>query len=171
MVALKQELNEQPQGLAIAVSDLTETVAEVVLRTGAHQARVKICLERPSGAGERLTISTNTNNHWSGSGRRRGVWAHLRGGSRKAALSGQGRPSRAGFRELEERSASAPQVRMRRESKTANSACECQVANERRARRQLISNCRARARVEMVIIWSRGQNAKTINNRSRSRYR
>eukprot|EP00965_Chrysotila_dentata_P071986 2378307-Pleurochrysis_carterae.AAC.1 len=70
---------------------------------------LKICLERPSGAGGEMTISRNTNSPWSGSGRRRGGWAHLRGGSRKRALTGQGRPSRAGFQELGKRSASAPQ--------------------------------------------------------------
>eukprot|EP00965_Chrysotila_dentata_P029664 986104-Pleurochrysis_carterae.AAC.1 len=74
-----------------------------------------------------MTISTNTDSHWSGSGRRRGVWAHLRGGSRKGALTGQGGPSQAGFQELGERSASAPQVCMRRESKTAKRVCECQL--------------------------------------------
>eukprot|EP00965_Chrysotila_dentata_P186792 6167540-Pleurochrysis_carterae.AAC.1 len=42
-------------------------------------------------------------------------------------LSGQRRPSRTEFQELGERSASAPQVCMRRESKTANSACEYQL--------------------------------------------
>eukprot|EP00965_Chrysotila_dentata_P164671 5436706-Pleurochrysis_carterae.AAC.1 len=83
-----------------------------------------------------MTISTNTNNHWSGSGRRRRGWAHLRSGSRKGALTGQGRPSRAGFQEIGERSASAPQVRMRCDCKTTNCACEseCQIAKERRAR-------------------------------------
>eukprot|EP00965_Chrysotila_dentata_P255465 6212231-Pleurochrysis_carterae.AAC.3 len=39
--------------------------------------------------------------------------------------------------ELGERSASAPQVRMRCDAKSANCACECQIANERRARRHL----------------------------------
>eukprot|EP00965_Chrysotila_dentata_P044360 1474732-Pleurochrysis_carterae.AAC.1 len=50
-------------------------------------------------------------------------------GSRKGGLTGQERPSasRAGSQELGERSASAPQVCMRRESKTANRACECQL--------------------------------------------
>eukprot|EP00965_Chrysotila_dentata_P134210 4438288-Pleurochrysis_carterae.AAC.1 len=74
-----------------------------------------------------MTISTNTNSHWSGSGRRCGGWAHLRGGSRKGALTGQGWLSRAGFQELGKRSASAPQVCMRRGSKTANRACECRL--------------------------------------------
>eukprot|EP00965_Chrysotila_dentata_P260452 6213912-Pleurochrysis_carterae.AAC.1 len=74
-----------------------------------------------------MTISINTNSHWSKSGRRRGGWAHLRGGSRNGALSGQGRPSRAGFQELGEQSASAPQVCMRCDSKTANRACECRL--------------------------------------------
>eukprot|EP00965_Chrysotila_dentata_P054775 1819261-Pleurochrysis_carterae.AAC.1 len=74
-----------------------------------------------------MTISTNINCQRSGIGRRRGGWAHLRGGSRKGALSGQGRPSRAAFRELGERSASAPQVCMPRGAKTANLACECQL--------------------------------------------
>eukprot|EP00965_Chrysotila_dentata_P263489 6214839-Pleurochrysis_carterae.AAC.1 len=62
-----------------------------------------------------------------GSRRRRGGWAHLRGGSRKGALTGQGRPSRAGFQEPGERSPSAPQVCMRRESKTANRTYEFQL--------------------------------------------
>eukprot|EP00965_Chrysotila_dentata_P122808 4058977-Pleurochrysis_carterae.AAC.1 len=74
-----------------------------------------------------MTISIDTNNHWSRSGQRRGGWAHLRGGSRKGALTGQGRPSRAGFQELVERSASAPQVRMPCDCKTANCACERQL--------------------------------------------
>eukprot|EP00965_Chrysotila_dentata_P164006 5414852-Pleurochrysis_carterae.AAC.1 len=71
-----------------------------------------------------MTISTNTNSHWSGSGRRRGGWAHLRSGSRKEALTGQGQgwPSRAGFRKIGERSASASQVCMRCDCKTANRA-------------------------------------------------
>eukprot|EP00965_Chrysotila_dentata_P097799 3233508-Pleurochrysis_carterae.AAC.1 len=59
-----------------------------------------------------------------------------------------------------ERSASAPQVHMRCKCNLGNRACECQIANEKRARRQCASKCRARARVKMVIIWSRGQNAK-----------
>eukprot|EP00965_Chrysotila_dentata_P107739 3558920-Pleurochrysis_carterae.AAC.1 len=74
-----------------------------------------------------MTISTNTVSHWSGSKRRRGGWAQLRKGSRNGALSGQGRSLRAGFRELEERSASAPQVCMRCDSKTAHRACECRL--------------------------------------------
>eukprot|EP00965_Chrysotila_dentata_P021292 704995-Pleurochrysis_carterae.AAC.1 len=45
-----------------------------------------------------MTICTNTDSHWSGSRHRPGGWAHLRGGSGNGALSGQGRPSRAGFR-------------------------------------------------------------------------
>eukprot|EP00965_Chrysotila_dentata_P011001 357904-Pleurochrysis_carterae.AAC.2 len=75
-----------------------------------------------------MTISTNTNSHWLGSGRRRGgCWAHPWGGSRKGALTGQGWPSRAGFQELGKRSASAPQVCVRRGSKTAHRACECRL--------------------------------------------
>eukprot|EP00965_Chrysotila_dentata_P219375 6191101-Pleurochrysis_carterae.AAC.1 len=73
-----------------------------------------------------MNIGTNTDSHWSGSGRRRGGWAHLWGGPRNA-LNGQGRPSRAGFRELGERSASAPQVCLRCDCKTANRACECRL--------------------------------------------
>eukprot|EP00965_Chrysotila_dentata_P008826 287666-Pleurochrysis_carterae.AAC.1 len=97
-----------------------------------------------------MTVSTNTNSQRSGSERRRGGWGAPGRWLKEGALSGQGRPSRAGFRELGERSASVPQVRMRCECKvTANSACECQMANERRARRQFIRICRARARVEM----------------------
>eukprot|EP00965_Chrysotila_dentata_P110983 3668330-Pleurochrysis_carterae.AAC.1 len=57
-------------------------------------------MERPSGKGGEMTISTNTESRWSRSGRRLGGWAHLRGGSRKGALTGQGRPSRAGFKSL-----------------------------------------------------------------------
>eukprot|EP00965_Chrysotila_dentata_P181296 5984319-Pleurochrysis_carterae.AAC.1 len=78
----------------------------------------------------------------------------------EGALSGQGRPSRAGFQELGEQSASAPQKRMRCESNLGDSASECQIAKEGRARRQFVSNCRARARVKMVIFGSRGQNAR-----------
>eukprot|EP00965_Chrysotila_dentata_P260555 6213947-Pleurochrysis_carterae.AAC.4 len=57
----------------------------------------------------------------------------------------------SGFQELGERSATAPQICTPRESKTANRACECRIANERRARRQFISKCRARARGEMAL--------------------
>mgnify|MGYP007100951918 CR=1 FL=1 len=71
---------------------------------------------------------------------------------KEGALSKGYRPSRAGFQEPKERSASAPQVRMRCNAKTADSACECQTANERcahenrtandwRARRQFVSKC------------------------------
>eukprot|EP00965_Chrysotila_dentata_P098587 3258988-Pleurochrysis_carterae.AAC.1 len=76
-----------------------------------------ICLERPSGADGKMSIGTNTDRHWSGSRRRRGGWAHLRSGSRNQALSGQGQPSRAEFRELtwgaeRERSASMHAMRL-----------------------------------------------------------
>eukprot|EP00965_Chrysotila_dentata_P041774 1385788-Pleurochrysis_carterae.AAC.1 len=66
------------------------------------------------------------------------------------------------------RSASAPRVRMRCDAKMGNHACEYQTANERCARRQFVSICRARARVELRIIGSRRRNARF---RSRSRYR
>eukprot|EP00965_Chrysotila_dentata_P014952 494813-Pleurochrysis_carterae.AAC.2 len=49
--------------------------------------------------GRKMTISTDTDRHWSGSGRRRGGWGHApTGGSRNGALGGQWRSSRAGFR-------------------------------------------------------------------------
>eukprot|EP00965_Chrysotila_dentata_P065307 2164175-Pleurochrysis_carterae.AAC.1 len=38
-----------------------------------------------------------------------------------------------------------------------NHACECQTANERRARRQFVSICRARARVELLIMGLEGK--------------
>eukprot|EP00965_Chrysotila_dentata_P163838 5408887-Pleurochrysis_carterae.AAC.1 len=69
---------------------------------------------------------------------------------------------------VRERSASVPQVRMRCDCNLGNCACEYRFANERRARRQFVSDCRVRARVEMVVFRSRGQNAKY---RHRSRYR
>eukprot|EP00965_Chrysotila_dentata_P098082 3243265-Pleurochrysis_carterae.AAC.1 len=74
-----------------------------------------------------MTVSANTDSHWSGSRRRSRGWAHLRGGSRNRALSGQGRPSRAGFRESGERSASAPQVCMRCDCKrqTVHVSVDC----------------------------------------------
>eukprot|EP00965_Chrysotila_dentata_P252097 6210483-Pleurochrysis_carterae.AAC.1 len=78
-----------------------------------------------------MTVSTNTDSQRSGSGRRRGGSGAPGRWLNQGALSGQGRPSRAGFRELGIRSASAPQVCMRRESKTANSACECQIVIRR----------------------------------------
>eukprot|EP00965_Chrysotila_dentata_P162970 5381990-Pleurochrysis_carterae.AAC.1 len=45
-----------------------------------------------------MTISTNTNSHWSGS--RRGGCAQLRGGSKNWALIMQGWPSQAGSKSL-----------------------------------------------------------------------
>eukprot|EP00965_Chrysotila_dentata_P042470 1408181-Pleurochrysis_carterae.AAC.2 len=39
-------------------------------------------------AGGKGMISTDTNSHWQGSGRRRGGWTHLRGGSRKGSSAG-----------------------------------------------------------------------------------
>eukprot|EP00965_Chrysotila_dentata_P051079 1693121-Pleurochrysis_carterae.AAC.1 len=45
---------------------------------------------------------------------------------------------------------------------------EDRTPNDRRARRQFVSKCRARARVEPRVIGSFG---KTLDNRSRSRYR
>eukprot|EP00965_Chrysotila_dentata_P241064 6204066-Pleurochrysis_carterae.AAC.1 len=67
-----------------------------------------------------MIIRYDTNNQWSGSGRRRGGRGAPGRLLKEGALSGQGRSSRAGFRELGERSASAPRVCMRHESKTAN---------------------------------------------------
>eukprot|EP00965_Chrysotila_dentata_P196192 6177432-Pleurochrysis_carterae.AAC.1 len=64
------------------------------------------------------------------------------------------------FKELGERIANAPRVRMRYKSKRANCASECRTAKERRARRQFVNSRRARARVKLLIIWSRGQNAR-----------
>eukprot|EP00965_Chrysotila_dentata_P151026 4991136-Pleurochrysis_carterae.AAC.1 len=46
-----------------------------------------ICLERPSGAGWEMTISTTIGSQRLGSERRRGGWAHLRGGSGNRELS------------------------------------------------------------------------------------
>eukprot|EP00965_Chrysotila_dentata_P261148 6214154-Pleurochrysis_carterae.AAC.2 len=54
----------------------------------------------------------------------------------------------------------SPRVRMRCKCKLGNHAYECKTANERRARQQFISIYRARARVELLIIGSRGQNAR-----------
>eukprot|EP00965_Chrysotila_dentata_P194871 6176641-Pleurochrysis_carterae.AAC.1 len=105
-----------------------------------------------------MTVSTDTNSLSQRSGSRRGGWGAPERWLEEGALSRQRRPAREGFQEPEERSASAPRIGMRRKPKTANSACECQIASARRARRQFVSNCRARARVEMVIIWFRGQN-------------
>eukprot|EP00965_Chrysotila_dentata_P204351 6182278-Pleurochrysis_carterae.AAC.2 len=66
-----------------------------------------------------------------------------------------------GTPEFRQRSASAPQVRMRCECKLGNCACEYRFADGRRARRQFLSNCRGRAsRVGMVIFESRGQDVK-----------
>eukprot|EP00965_Chrysotila_dentata_P209068 6185075-Pleurochrysis_carterae.AAC.1 len=50
-------------------------------------------------------------------------WTHLRGGSGSVTLSRCVRQARYGIPELEERSASAPQVSMRRKYKTGNCAC------------------------------------------------
>eukprot|EP00965_Chrysotila_dentata_P181142 5979803-Pleurochrysis_carterae.AAC.2 len=70
-----------------------------------------------------MTISTNTNIHRSGSGRRRGGLGAPVRWLEEGALSEQRRPTRAGFQEPPgERRASAPQVRMRRESNLGNSA-------------------------------------------------
>eukprot|EP00965_Chrysotila_dentata_P116912 3864154-Pleurochrysis_carterae.AAC.1 len=69
-----------------------------------------------------MTIINNTNNPWSWEQRRRGGWGAPGLWLREGALCGQGRPSRASFREPEERSASALQVRMRCDCKTANCA-------------------------------------------------
>eukprot|EP00965_Chrysotila_dentata_P251752 6210245-Pleurochrysis_carterae.AAC.5 len=42
-----------------------------------------------------------------------------------------------------------------------NSACEYRTANKRCARRTFASKCQARARVELRVIGSRGQNARS----------
>eukprot|EP00965_Chrysotila_dentata_P186181 6147937-Pleurochrysis_carterae.AAC.1 len=47
-------------------------------------------------------------------------------------------------------------------------AHEHRTAKDRRARRQFISKCRTRARVELRVFGLLG---KTLDNRSRSRYR
>eukprot|EP00965_Chrysotila_dentata_P046401 1541817-Pleurochrysis_carterae.AAC.1 len=73
-----------------------------------------------------------------------------------------------GTPELREPSASAPRVRMQCECKLGNHACECQTANDKRARRQFVSKCRARARVELRVS---GLKSKTLDNRPRSQYR
>eukprot|EP00965_Chrysotila_dentata_P117163 3871818-Pleurochrysis_carterae.AAC.1 len=65
------------------------------------------------------------------------------------------------------RSASARKVHKRRKPNLGNCACKFRFANERRARRQFVSNC-LRARVEMVIFGSRGQNAKSSASIARS---
>eukprot|EP00965_Chrysotila_dentata_P180396 5955456-Pleurochrysis_carterae.AAC.6 len=78
-------------------------------------------------AGEKVIISTDTNSHWQGSGRRRGGWAHLRSGSGKRQQAAAAIASR-GTKELGERSASTPRVHMRCKSKIGNCACECQIA-------------------------------------------
>eukprot|EP00965_Chrysotila_dentata_P039409 1310226-Pleurochrysis_carterae.AAC.1 len=71
----------------------------------------------------------------SGIGSKRGRgWCAPAWWLKEGALNRQGRPSRAEFQELRERSASAPQVCMRRESKMGKCACECRIANKRRAR-------------------------------------
>eukprot|EP00965_Chrysotila_dentata_P059527 1975296-Pleurochrysis_carterae.AAC.1 len=71
----------------------------------------------PSGAGWEVTISTGTNDHRQGSGRRREGWTHLSGGSRKGALTGSSSHREQSLRELGDRSAIAPRVHMRRKSK------------------------------------------------------
>eukprot|EP00965_Chrysotila_dentata_P184265 6083679-Pleurochrysis_carterae.AAC.1 len=37
-----------------------------------------------------MSISTDTNSPWQGSGRRRGGWAHLQGGSGRGSSAGSG---------------------------------------------------------------------------------
>eukprot|EP00965_Chrysotila_dentata_P000100 3370-Pleurochrysis_carterae.AAC.2 len=81
---------------------LTWRVQTVLILTG-------ICLERPSWAGGKMIISINTNSQRSGSEHRRGGWGAPARWLKEGALSGQGRPSRAGFQELGEWSASALQ--------------------------------------------------------------
>eukprot|EP00965_Chrysotila_dentata_P227564 6196092-Pleurochrysis_carterae.AAC.5 len=118
--------------------------------------------DRPGRAKKRLLVLIPTVN---GRGSGAGAGAGACPGSGLRILIGGAQRARAAiaseFQELGERSASAPQVRMRRESNFKKSACECQIANERRARRlQFVSNCSARKKVKMVIFESQGQNAQ-----------
>eukprot|EP00965_Chrysotila_dentata_P107278 3544024-Pleurochrysis_carterae.AAC.8 len=98
-------------------------------------------------------IIHNTNNQRSGSERgRSGVWTRLRGGSGSGALRRGLHWALRGLQNLHgERGASTPQVRMRCDGNLGNSACAYRFTNARRARRQFVSSCRARERVEMVI--------------------
>eukprot|EP00965_Chrysotila_dentata_P078866 2600563-Pleurochrysis_carterae.AAC.1 len=61
-------------------------------------ASLRICLKRPSGAGGKMTITTNTNSHWSGSGRSAGA-GRTYGRFKEWGAQRAGRLSRAGFRE------------------------------------------------------------------------
>eukprot|EP00965_Chrysotila_dentata_P015396 509439-Pleurochrysis_carterae.AAC.1 len=79
----------------------------------------------------------------------------------EGALSGQGRSSRAGFQELKERSASAPQLCVR---------CECKSAYCEKARATTV--------YEYLSGTRKGRNgnyfasrSERLNNRTRSRYR
>eukprot|EP00965_Chrysotila_dentata_P188678 6172878-Pleurochrysis_carterae.AAC.1 len=87
----------------------------------------------------------------AGAGRAYG-WLRVGGAQARSAMR-----ATETLTELRERSASAPQVRMRRDCNLGNSACEYGFANEKRGRRQFVSNRRARARAEMVLFMSRGQ--------------
>eukprot|EP00965_Chrysotila_dentata_P202351 6181082-Pleurochrysis_carterae.AAC.1 len=118
-----------------------------------------------------MIISYNTNNQGRGSERGRRGWARLwmwllvGGAQPRSALRatyGDSRTLRA------ERERSAPHVRMRCECNLGDCVCDYRFTNERRKRRQFVSNCRARERVKMVIFGSRGQ---TLNNWPRSQYR
>eukprot|EP00965_Chrysotila_dentata_P039997 1328585-Pleurochrysis_carterae.AAC.1 len=66
----------------------------------------------------------------TGSGAGAGAGAHLGGGPGKRGAQRSGAIVSESIQEPRERSASAPQVRMRCDAKTANGACERQIANE-----------------------------------------
>eukprot|EP00965_Chrysotila_dentata_P018048 599576-Pleurochrysis_carterae.AAC.1 len=107
--------------------------------------------KRPSGdwAEKRLLVIIPTVNGWgasagAGAGRAYGV-------TPGRGLSGEVCHGRCGhFRTQRAERERAPQVRMRCESNWGNAACEYRFANERRARRQFVSHCGARERVEMI---------------------
>eukprot|EP00965_Chrysotila_dentata_P246558 6207232-Pleurochrysis_carterae.AAC.3 len=74
----------------------------------------RVYLDRPSGYGRKHCVTLRYNKVWSGSGRRRGSWAHsIRSGGSVSGSLRQGRPwpLRATRNpEFGERSASAPQL-------------------------------------------------------------
>eukprot|EP00965_Chrysotila_dentata_P254901 6212031-Pleurochrysis_carterae.AAC.6 len=78
---------------------------------------------------------------------------HIYGAAQGRGAHGKQQPSRAGY---PRGSASAPRVHMRRELKMRNCGCECRWVRATIA----ASNGGARARVEMVVFGSQGQNAK-----------
>eukprot|EP00965_Chrysotila_dentata_P108008 3567289-Pleurochrysis_carterae.AAC.2 len=117
-------------------------------------------LERPSGnrAGKWLlviipTITGQGSSAGAGLGR---AWAVARGGGANwtGAAIASGFPR--AWEAERERSASTDTMRLQF-GKLFMWVSDC---NGKCARQQFICNCRARARVEMVIILSRGQNAK-----------